>query len=145
MESVFLDHISVKKMPILETVGGDVLKVLSNLESEYEGFGEVYFSELNPKSVKAWKYHYKMTLNLVVPLGEVKFVFFKKKNKVDFFKEITIGRSNYSRITVKPGIWFGFKNITSKKSIVMNVANIAHEQEEVDRKNVNEIKYNWKK
>ena len=62
MESLFLNHIFVKKMPIIETVGGDVLKVLSNIESEYEGFGEVYFSELNPKSVKAWKYHYKMTL-----------------------------------------------------------------------------------
>ena len=56
-----------------------MLKVLSNLETEYEGFGEVYFSELRPKSIKAWKYHYKMTLNLIVPLGEVKFVFFKQK------------------------------------------------------------------
>ena len=43
MESVFLNHISVKKIPIISAVGGDVLKVLSNLETEYEGFGEVYF------------------------------------------------------------------------------------------------------
>ena len=64
-----------------------MLKVLSNLETEYEGFGEVYFSELRPKSIKAWKYHYKMTLNLIVPLGEVKFVFFKQKNNVDFLKK----------------------------------------------------------
>ena len=145
MESVFLNHISVKKIPIISAVGGDVLKVLSNLETEYEGFGEVYFSELRPESIKAWKYHYKMTLNLIVPLGEVKFVFFKQKNNVDFFKEITIGRSNYCRITVKPGIWFGFKNIISEKSIVMNVANITHEEKEVKRTQINQIKYNWKK
>ena len=32
-----------------------------------------------------------------------------------------------------------------KKSIVMNVANITHEEKEVKRTQINQIKYNWKK
>ena len=36
-------------------------------DTGYVGFGEVYFSYINPKAVKAWKKHNRMTLNLVVP------------------------------------------------------------------------------
>ena len=59
----------------------------------------MYFSWINKNSIKAWKKHTKMTLNLVVPLGKVKFVFHNPKQP-DVFREETIGEDNYKRLTV---------------------------------------------
>ena len=42
----------------------------------YAGFGEAYFSQVDKGAIKAWKRHKKMTLNLLVPVGEIKFVLF---------------------------------------------------------------------
>ena len=48
-------------------------------------FGEVYFSSIKPKSVKAWKLHKKMTLNIVVPVGKVRFALFDdSEKKIDY-------------------------------------------------------------
>ena len=58
-------------------------------------------------AVKAWKQHRRMTLNLVVPVGNVRFVFLADEGKAQ--REETIGVSNYVRLTVPPGVWFGFQ------------------------------------
>ena len=39
---------------------------------------ETYFSVINFNKVKAWKFHKKMSLNLFVSKGKVRFVFFLK-------------------------------------------------------------------
>ena len=55
---------------------GSVLRAMRKDEDGYNGFGEAYFSEIEPKKIKAWKRHREMTLNLVVPIGEIKFILF---------------------------------------------------------------------
>ena len=49
-------------------------------ENSFNDFGEAYISEVLPGIVKAWKFHYKMTLNLIVVKGRVKFVFCNDNN-----------------------------------------------------------------
>jgi dTDP-4-dehydrorhamnose 3,5-epimerase len=143
MESKFLKFITLTKLSVIETVGGSVLKALLKSDSTFNDFGEVYFSEIEPGAIKAWKYHKEMTLNLIVPKGKVKFVFCLNNNRNNAFEEIVIGRENYSRITVKPGIWFGFQGLDEETSLIMNVADIIHKPDEVERLELNEIKYNW--
>ncbi|MCG9900340.1 MAG: dTDP-4-dehydrorhamnose 3,5-epimerase [Hydrotalea sp.] len=143
MAPIFLNYLSITQLSVIETVGGSVLKGLSKIESSYTGFGEAYFSEVEPGAIKAWKYHKEMTLNLIVPLGTIKFVFCIQENGKSFFQEIIIGRESYSRITVKPGIWFGFQGLDKETSLLMNVADIVHKPDEVERLELNEILYNW--
>ena len=59
-------------------------------------------------------------------------------------REEIIGTNRYVRLTVPPGIWFGFKGFFSPYSMLMNVADIPHDSTEVERKNLHEINYNWK-
>ena len=82
-----------------------------------------------------------MKLNLVVPFGTVKFVFYSENKNI--FKVIKIGEKNYSRITVPPKIWFGFKGLSKPESIVLNLANIQHDDKEIFRYKKNKIKFNW--
>tara|TARA_B100000579_G_C22572666_1_gene729651 strand:+ start:373 stop:804 length:432 start_codon:yes stop_codon:yes gene_type:complete len=141
MGAVSLSEIIVSPLNRISTVGGDVMHALKNSENEFNGFGEVYFSWADPGAIKAWKCHQKMTLNLVVPLGEISFVFHLDNKHQDFRKEI-IGDTNYVRLTVPPGIWFGFKGI-GHQNLLMNLADISHDPDEVLRKEPSEIEYNW--
>lgn len=143
MASEFLDKIIVTPLPVINTVGGNVLKGLLRTDESFNGFGEAYFSEVLPGAVKAWKYHREMTLNLIVPKGKVKFVFCKRDNGENVFKDVIIGNGNYSRITVKPQTWFGFQGISEEVSLVLNIADILHDPNEVERLSIDEIKYNW--
>jgi dTDP-4-dehydrorhamnose 3,5-epimerase len=143
MESLFLNYLSINNLSIIETPGGNVLKGLLSSDSSFNGFGEAYFSEIESGAIKGWKYHKQMTLNLIVPKGKVKFVFCVREQDNDKFEEIVIGEKKYQRITVKPGIWFGFQGVDSEKSLILNIADIPHMPQEVDRLNLNEIKYNW--
>ena len=142
MGIVSLADILVTPLKRIPTVGGDVIHALKNSDDGFNGFGEVYFSWVEHGAIKAWKYHQHMTLNLVVPLGEVSFVF-HLKDQEKYFRTENIGEERYARLTVPPGIWFGFQGKASGKSLLMNVADIEHDPDEVLRKPVSNIFYKW--
>ena len=75
MGVVSLDDILVTSLKRISTVGGDVMHGLKKSDNGFNGFGEVYFSWVEQGGIKAWKCHQSMTLNLVVPIGEVRLVF----------------------------------------------------------------------
>ena len=43
---------------------GKVMHMLKTSDPEFEAFGEIYFSCVNPGAIKAWHIHKSMTLNL---------------------------------------------------------------------------------
>jgi dTDP-4-dehydrorhamnose 3,5-epimerase len=132
---------SLKRIP---ADGGDVMHALKNSDNGFIGFGEVYFSWVKKGAVKAWKCHQSMTLNLVVPLGEIRFVFHLAEQNNDFRIE-NLGNNCYSRLTVPPGIWFGFQGISSGSSLLMNVSDMEHNPNEVLYKpvSVSDSTFNW--
>ena len=83
-----------------------------------------------------------MKINLAVPHGKVKFVFFSEKFKK--FRTIIIGEKNYKLISVPPKIWFGFMGISKHKSLIINLASHTHSKKEILRKKIKDINFNWK-
>ena len=142
MRTKNLDDILVTQLKRIPTVGGDVLHVLKNSDARFKGFGEVYFSWVERGAIKAWKCHQRMTLNLVVPMGEVSFVFHLTNQKNSFRTE-NIGEERYVRLTVPPLIWFGFRGRGSGQSLLMNLADMAHDPNEILRETTSEFIYNW--
>ena len=117
------------------------MPILKKKESKRWNFEEAYFSKVKFDKVKAWKFHLKMTLNLVVPSGKVKFVFYSEKDKC--FRVIVTGEKRYLRLTVPPKIWFGFKGLSKKENIILNLTNVEHNPREILRRDKNKIKFNW--
>ena len=62
-----------------------------------------------------------------------------------FFQELTISRKNYSRLTIPPMIWLGFQGLANSNSLLLNVADISHSKDEVIRRDLSEIVYEWSK
>ena len=102
---------------------------------------DLIYTHIKKNKIKAWKKHRVMQLNLIVPKGNVLFVFTDSNG--DFREEI-IGEKNKVRLTVPPGLWFGFKGLYAPYSIMMNVADIPHDPTEIERKTMHQIKYDWK-
>lgn len=139
-----LEDILVTPLRRVETAGGDVLHALKQTDAGFVAFGEAYFSLITAGSVKAWKRHTRMTMNLVVPKGKVRFVF--RENTADGLDKLRvedIGEDCYARITVPPGIWFGFQGIKSPESLILNIASIPHDPDEVERLALTDILYVW--
>jgi dTDP-4-dehydrorhamnose 3,5-epimerase len=139
------DEIRLTPLNVINVTGGDVLHAMKSGDEGYFAFGEAYFSIIEAGAVKAWKRHHRMHLNLIVPKGIVKFVLFDDRNKEDknVFREIILSRENYYRLTVPPMIWFGFQGIHCGESIVLNIADIKHHDDPVDRKNQQDFDYDW--
>lgn len=125
----------------LEQAEGSVMHGIKASDSSYNGFGEAYFSTVNQNSVKGWKLHKKMTLNLLVPHGEIRIIVHNAEDNKDIITpliDVVLGKNNYSRITIPPGNWVAFKGLSSEKNILLNVADIEHDPNESINK---EIKY----
>lgn len=136
------DLIQVTPLKNIPVTGGDVLHAMKLNDPGYSGFGEAYFSFIEKSAVKAWKRHERMIMNLVVPVGEVRFVF-HDPHAVSLFREEIIGERRYVRLTVFPGIWFGFQGLASPRSLVLNIANISHDPLETQRKALADIPFDW--
>ena len=131
--------IVIKELKKFHIDEGDVLHALKATEREYCGFKEAYFSTIKHNKIKAWKRHLKMTMNLIVPVGEVQFNFYDfKKNILD---NIIIGKGNYCRVTVPPMIWCGFKGLSSNTSYILNISNTSHDPLEVERQPLSFLKF----
>jgi dTDP-4-dehydrorhamnose 3,5-epimerase len=132
-------------LDIIDTVGGNVMHAMKSSSVGYTGFAEAYFSQVNNGVIKAWKRHKEMTLNLVVPVGKIRFVLFDDRNPSNSqFQELIISRDNYCRLTIPPMIWMGFQGLSDSGSMLLNIANIEHNPHEVDKKNLEQIKFNWR-
>ena len=142
MGTISVNQIIVTPLKRIKVLGGDVLHALKSNDEGFLGFGEAYFSLIDYLEIKAWKRHLNMTLNLVVPIGSVKFVFIDDQGS---FREEVAGEENYKRITVPPKIWFGFCGLAEPRSLLMNISDIIHDQEEVERMNLDSINYKWDK
>ena len=75
--------------------------------------------------------HTQMSMNLFVPIGQVMFVFIDANQNI---KVINLGEENYFRLFIPPMLWFGFKGLSKKESLVLNIASITHSEHEVQRK-----------
>ena len=90
--------------------------------------------------IKKWKKHLKMTLNIIVPIGEIKFVIYDEIS-LNFFS-IKLSQKNYQRLTIKPGLWMSFQGF-DQTNILLNFANIEHDPNESISLDLDKINYDW--
>ena len=121
---------------------GNIYHGLKKNETHFKGFGEAYFSTIKKSHVKAWKKHKKMQMNLIVPVGIVKFVFLDAIENPDNIYEFTISKSDYSRLHVPPGWWMGFRGL-DEENLILNIADIMHDPSEIEREEKEAYIYPW--
>jgi dTDP-4-dehydrorhamnose 3,5-epimerase len=140
-----IDGVIITPLKVIKVDEGDVFHGIKSSDKGYIGFGEAYFSSINSGEIKGWKRHQKMTLNIIVPSGEIQFVMFDDRNKnEERLQDIVLSLNNYCRLTVPPMVWMAFKGLGHEKSLLLNIANIPHNPNESESKKLNEIEFTWR-
>jgi dTDP-4-dehydrorhamnose 3,5-epimerase len=125
---------------------GDILHALKRSAPGYAGFGEAYFSSVLPGEVKGWKRHRRVTLNLVVPVGCIRFVLHDQRPEsatCGRFEEVRLSPAHYARLTVTPGLWLAFAAAHEGTSLLLNIANEEHDPAEADNLELAAFAYSW--
>ncbi len=115
---------------------GRIAHMLRADDPEFQSFGEVYFSWVNPGKVKAWHLHTAMTLNYTCPVGEILLVLFDDRPgsaTQGTVARMTLSPEHYRLVTVPPGIWNGFTGTAADPSMVCNCATLPHDPAEIVR------------
>ncbi len=123
---------------------GDVLRALRADEAGFDGFAEAYFSSVHSGAVKGWKRHSEMLLNLVVPIGSIRFCAFRDS----VYGTVTLSPENYFRLTVAPGTWLSFGGVGgsvgggsgagSGTNMLLNLANRMHASDETEARSLDD-------
>ena len=146
-----IEGVFVKELKQFQDDRGAVLHMLKSNDSNFNKFGEIYFSEILPGKIKAWKYHKTQSQNIAVPIGNVKFVIYDDRENSKTFNttiEIELGRPNsYFLLHIPPGLWYGFKSKCLYPSLIVNCAETPHDKDESLRRDLNDdfITFDWNK
>ncbi len=140
-----MEGVVITDLKRISTPKGDVLHAMKCTDVGYCGFGEVYFSEIAHGERKGWKRHNRMTLNLVVVSGAIRFIIYDDREDsmtCGMFEEVTLSpEGRYARLTLSPGLWMAFEGVGEGRSLLMDIIPEPHDPNEADRKDVDEIEY----
>ena len=130
---------------------GKIMHMLRSDSSVFKSFGEIYFSTVKPKIIKAWHLHKEATLNYVCIKGKVELALFddrKNSKTYGLYQKIFLSPHEYFLVTIPPMIWNGFKGLDNNdESIIANCLNQPHDENEMVRKDPKDIffNYEWEK
>lgn len=133
----------------IATPNGDVLHALKSRDAGFSGFGEAYFSMVLFDHVKGWKRHSRMTMNLIVPMGAIRFVVHDTRPESatkGTFYDVTLSPDSvdtYARLTVPPGVWMAFKGEGTPLNMLLNVASMEHDPLEAENTPLETFAWDW--
>ena len=115
---------------------GKILHMLRKDDHDFSKFGEIYFSYVNPKKIKAWHLHKKMTLNYVAAYGKIKLVLYDNRETSEtngLVQEIILSNDNHILVSIPPMVWNGFCSADNNVAVLANCSDIPHDKEEIKR------------
>jgi dTDP-4-dehydrorhamnose 3,5-epimerase len=143
-----IEQVIIQELRQIPDERGRVMHMIRADNPLFKNFGEIYFSEVLPGVVKAWKRHKEMTQLIAVPVGMIKLVIYddpeNAKSKGDL-KVVEIGRDNYKLVKIPPNLWYGFKCISEHPALLVNCANLPHDPSETESRDPDDlyIPYKW--
>ena len=133
MDSVTdIPGILLSPLKIVASPKGDILRAWRYSEEGAGTLAEAYFSRIDYQSIKGWKKHHKMTLNLVVCEGMITFAIFDNRREQHLTRKVSLGPlKEYARLTVPPNVWVSFRG-DNPSNMLINFANLIHEPAETE-------------
>lgn len=129
----------ILKKKIIKSKKGSVVHMYNKKDKIVKKVSEVYFSNILPKEVKAWK-KTSSEQYLSVQRGQILFVIKDKNN----FKKIKLGYPlNYKTLYIEPNVWYGFKCTSKSPALICNITSLDNLNSKKIKKNKNYFKFRW--
>ena len=145
-----IDGVKIIEKKVITDDRGKILHMMRVDDNNFDKFGEIYFSYVNPNQIKAWHIHKKMTLNYAAAFGKIKLVLYDDRVKSStngLVQEIFLSNDNHLLVSIPPMVWNGFCSADDKLAVLANCSDIPHDKEEIERLpfDDNKFPYDWKK
>ncbi len=141
-----IDGVLVTPQRRISNPKGEVMHALKRSGPGFIGFAEAYFSTVLPGVTKGWKRHRRVTLNIVVPVGSIRFVIHDDRAESPTrgrFLEVALGPHNYARLTVPPRLWTAFRGVGAGTNLLLNIIDEEHDSAEADDVDLSTFGFPW--
>ena len=143
-----IEGVRIIKKKVITDDRGKILHMLKNTDDGFNKFGEIYFSYVYPKKIKAWHIHKKMTLNYIAAYGKIKLVLYDDRDNSKSkgaLQELTLSSDNHLLVSIPPMIWNGFTSADDNLAVLANCSDIPHDKNEILRVDFDnpKIPYKW--
>jgi dTDP-4-dehydrorhamnose 3,5-epimerase len=133
-----IEGVTVVELRQIADERGAVYHMLRSTDTHFVDFGEIYFSSVYPRVVKAWKRHRRLTANYACIAGEIRLVLYDDRDASPSkgnVAEIVLAPTpeQYVLVVVPPHVWHGFQGLGAPLSILANCATEPHDPGELDR------------
>ncbi|TYQ12807.1 UNVERIFIED_CONTAM: dTDP-4-dehydrorhamnose 3,5-epimerase [Acetivibrio alkalicellulosi] len=146
-----IEGVIIKPLKRIPDDRGTILKMQECSDSEFKGFGEIYFSTIYPGVVKGWHLHENAILNYSVIKGMIRLVLYDGRENSSTYgeiQEIYMGDYNYCLVQIPENVWNGFQCVGNEIAIVADLITVEHSKDKMKRldpHNNNIIKFNWER
>jgi len=142
-----MQKIQNRSLKVITHEKGSIRKMIDKNDTCFEGFGEIYMSDIKFRCIKGWKLHTNKTSNLIVVHGYVNIVAWSPE-RPNLFNSYYLGllenkNYNYSRITIGPNIWFAFMGLHKPISRVLNLSNTLNSETISRTMDIKDVNYKW--
>ena len=116
---------------LIKNLLGNLRHVAKNEFGKNLPFSEIYFSEVQPKAIKAWKFHSRQTQNISVALGEIRIICVKKSSYETIFELFELNSDAlHGVLTIPYGIHYALINASETPTILLNMTDLPHDSAE---------------
>lgn len=147
-----IDGVKVKKLKVIPDDRGRLMEILRGDDEIFEKFGQVYMTTAYPGVVKAWHGHAKQTDNFTCIQGKIRLVLYDSRDSSPTYKEVSefvLSLEEPILIQIPKLVYHGFKCVSDREAIVINVPTMPYDRKEPDELRVdpfdNDIPYDWRK
>ena len=141
-----LDGVLITPKRVIADDLGEVRHMMRNDEDAFEQFGEVYLSWVKPDVTKGWKLHTRVTGNVCVPVGQVRYVLHDMRSESPTHgqtQEVSLGTDPHQLLTIPPGIAYAWQNLSKESSLVLNCTAHPWEAGEAQEIPLQDIAFDW--
>jgi len=143
-----IDGVVVTPLKRIGDERGQVMHMLRSDSPRFHGFGEIYFSTVNPGAVKGWHRHARTINNYAVPAGRARFVLYDERDGSPTWgtvQDVMLGGDDYALLTVPPLVWYAFAAVGGEPALIANCASLPHDPAEGERLDIadSRIPYDW--
>jgi dTDP-4-dehydrorhamnose 3,5-epimerase len=145
-----IQGVVVKELKPIPDERGRLMEILRSDDESFEKFGQVYMTTAYPGVVKAWHYHKKQTDNMACISGMMKLVLYDSRDDSSTkgeIMEVFFGDHRPLLVRIPPLVYHGFKTISEKEALVINVPTEAYVYDGPDEYRVapheGAVPYDW--
>lgn len=145
-----IDGVRTKQLKVIADERGRLMEMLRADDEVFSRFGQVYLTAAYPGVVKAWHYHEKQTDHFVCVAGMMKLVLYDDRERSStrgLINEFFVGEHNPVLVTIPPLVFHGFKCISEREALVINIPTEVYDHRHPDEFRVeahgDRVPYDW--